>query len=368
MPDYFGGKCHQANALNTRSHVLQAIVDIAHGNSHSRSCFTGLANTQTADGKDTGMPRHYCIDIGGSFVRLAVGDGQTLNQIAERPTPVGNLTDFLDGVTETVLAGGMHASDRLGISITGSIDASNGTVQAAHLPFLTEIDLAANLENALGQFFGEPMRHSIIIQNDADCFAQAEARFGAGKDRDNVFAIIIGTGIGGAQVYRNRLIRGFGGAAGEWGHGPFVQKQDPSLQGHLPQIACSCGQTGCINTVGGARGLEAIHLFHNHQTLDSRQIVDGWISGDKACRRSISSYISIVSDALAVALNITGAEIVPVGGGMSSAGKLLEALNGAVQQKVLLPRPDPLLVRGKLGEDGGLWGIYARMLAESSEP
>lgn len=314
------------------------------------------------------MPRHYCVDIGGSFIRLAVGDGQTLKQIAERPTPIDNLDDFLGNITETVLTGGMHASDRLGISITGSIDASNGTVQAAHLPFLADIDLAADLENSLARTFGEPMRYRIIIQNDADCFAQAEARFGAGKNRDNVFAIIIGTGIGGAQVYRNRLIKGFGGAAGEWGHGPFIQKQDPSSRHYLPQIACSCGQVGCINTVGGARGLEAIHQLRCHQILDSRQIVDGWVSGDRDCRTSISSYISIVSDALAIALNITGAEIVPVGGGMSGAGKLLETLNDAVQQKVLLPRPDPLLVRGKLGEDGGLWGIYARMLAEGLQP
>lgn len=312
------------------------------------------------------MPRHYCVDIGGSFIRLAVGEGPTLSRIAERPTPIDNLTGFLDGVTETVLAGGMSAIDRLGLSITGRVDACTGTVHAAHLPFLADIDLAAHLGDVLGRALGQPLQHEIMVHNDADCFALAEARFGTGKGHDNIFAIIIGTGIGGAQVYRNRLIRGFGGAAGEWGHGPFIQNQDPSSRQYLPQIACSCGQSGCINTVGGARGLEAIHLFRNREDLNSQQIIEGWISGDEACRLSVTCYISIVSDALAVALNITGADIVPVGGGMSGADALLGALNRAVQHKVLLPRPDPLLVRGKLSENGGLWGIHARLQSDEA--
>ena len=39
--------------------------------------------------------------------------------------------------------------------------------------------------------------------------------------------------------------------------------------------------------------------------------MDGF-RGTRPCRQTVSSYISIVSDALAIALNITGAEIVPV--------------------------------------------------------
>ena len=101
------------------------------------------------------MPRYYCIDIGGSYIKLAVGDGQVLNQVSQKPTPTETLADFLSCVAETLLAGGMQAADRLGISITGSIDASKGTVQAAHLPFLAEIDLATKLQTALGRTLGE---------------------------------------------------------------------------------------------------------------------------------------------------------------------------------------------------------------------
>lgn len=310
------------------------------------------------------MPRHFCLDIGGSFIKLGVAEAKTLEQLVERPTPADSLGNFVDDVIQMLMSCGMTAADRLGISITGTIDNSNGAIHAAHLPYLAQANLAVDLAEGLKSKLGTSLQHDIVIQNDADCFALSEARFGAGKNKDNVFAIIIGTGIGGAQVYRGQLIAGFNGAAGEWGHGPFVQRQDPSLPGYVPQLACTCGQSGCINTVGGARGLEAIHVSREQRMLDSRQIVEGWKSGDTSCGRSISTYLSIVSDALSIAINITGAEIVPVGGGMSGAGALLDALNSAVQKKVLLRRPDPLLVKGNLGENGGLWGIHARLMAE----
>lgn len=208
--------------------------------------------------------------------------------------------------------------------------------------------------------------HVIIIENDADCFAIAEATHGPGRGFDNVFAIILGTGVGGAQIYQQNLIRGFGGSSGEWGHGPFVQNQDGRLPDFIPQIACTCGQMGCINTVGGARGLEAIHTASGNQQLDSRQIIEGWSAADAGCSQSVARYISIVGDALALTVNITGAQIVPVGGGLSNALQLLSALNNDVQSKILLPRPDPLIVKGTFGKNGGLWGINAQLLGQAS--
>lgn len=307
------------------------------------------------------MSRHFCLDIGGSFIKLAIGEDGALHDVDSVPTPSG-YGPFLDRVADLLLSADLTPEDRVGVSIAGSIDAHTAAIRAAQLPFLAQVQFAPDLAAELTRQMDAPLAAPIAMENDADCFALAEAHFGAGRGADNVFAIILGTGVGGAQVYRGMLLRGFGGTAGEWGHGPFVQKQDMSVPGAVPQFACACGQIGCINSVGGARGMEALHAANGHAFLNSRSIVEGWSAGDPACSRTIASYVSIVSDALALTVNITGAEIVPVGGGLSNAKALLEALQSEVQRKILLPRPEPFIVKGETGHNGGLLGIHAHML------
>ncbi len=316
---------------------------------------------------DTNQPRNFCLDIGGSFIKLGIGNAQTLNEIGSVPTPTDTYRAYIGSIVDLLLSNGFANPDRLGISITGVIDRDKGAVNSAQLPFLASVNFCKDLASALRQENSGLVANPIIIENDADCFAIAEATHGAGRGFDNVFAIILGTGVGGAQIYQQNLIRGFGGSSGEWGHGPFVQNQDGTLPDFIPQIACTCGQKGCVNTIGGARGLEAIHRTSGKQKLNSQQIIDGWAAADADCSRTVARYVSIVGNALALTLNITGAQIVPAGGGLSNAPALLEALNHDVQGKILQPRPDPLIVKGTFGKNGGLWGINALLLNQARQ-
>jgi N-acetylglucosamine kinase len=307
------------------------------------------------------MHRHFCLDIGGSFLKLAIGEDRGLREIESVVTP-SDYTSFLDRVATLLVSSGLQPGDRVGVSIAGSIDSETAAIRAAQLPFLAHVRFAPDLSSMLAERLGAALTTPIVVENDADCFAMAEAHFGAGRNAENVFAIILGTGVGGAQVYRGALLRGFGGTAGEWGHGPFIQKQDLALPGTAPQFACACGQKGCINTIGGARGLEALHAAAGNAVRDSKAIIEGWSAGDATCGATMVSYVSLLSDALALTLNITGAQIVPVGGGLSNARALLQAIEAEVQRKVLLPRPEPFVVRGETGHNGGLWGIHAQLL------
>ncbi|MCY6383013.1 ROK family protein [Hoeflea prorocentri] len=309
------------------------------------------------------MARHFCLDIGGTYIKLATGDDDGLEEVDAIATPADRAS-FLDRTAGLLVAAGIAPPDRLGVSIAGSIDADSGSVDAAQLPQLAGTDFASDLASEIGKHIGASLLHRVSVENDANCFALAEAHFGAGREFDNVFAIILGTGVGGGQVWRGDLVRGFGGAAGEWGHGPFVQKQDPLNEAYIPQFTCGCGLTGCIDTVGGARGMESIHAAAGNTLIDSKAIVAGWLDGDQSCNTTISSYVGVVSDALAVAANVTGAGIIPVGGGLSNAAELLTAIDREVQRKVLKPRPGRLVVKGQTGHNGGLWGIHAQLMRE----
>src|SRR3546814_13574321 len=69
--------------------------------------------------------------------------------------------------------------------------------------------LLADLEHRLGA--------RVRLANDADCLALSEERDGAAAGADNVFAVILGTGVGGGIVVRGELLHGANAIAGEGG-------------------------------------------------------------------------------------------------------------------------------------------------------
>jgi N-acetylglucosamine kinase len=103
----------------------------------------------------------------------------------------------------------------IAISIAGVVDPVSGRGTVANIPCIDGIALGPALEGRLGL--------PVLVLNDADCFAMAEAQAGAGRGHASVFGIILGTGVGGGLVIDGRLVSGAGGFAGEWGHGPVIR-------------------------------------------------------------------------------------------------------------------------------------------------
>ena len=61
----------------------------------------------------------------------------------------------------------------------------------------------------------------MAFTNDANCLALSEATDGAGAGAEVVFAVILGTGVGGGVVVNGRVLTGPNAIAGEWGHNPL---------------------------------------------------------------------------------------------------------------------------------------------------
>ncbi|WP_321839766.1 ROK family protein [Paraburkholderia bannensis] len=309
----------------------------------------------------------YAADIGGSFMRLAAcaPDG-SLTPLAKQPTPARDWPQFADALAAMLAAHAHldtgHHRAPLALSIAGLIDPLDGVAFSANLPCITGRALAGELAAHLGR--------AVYAANDADCLALAEAVSGAGAGHRVVFSAVLGTGVGGGLVADGRLIRGAGGVTGEWGHGPIVNTQCV-IDGEtltVPRFACGCGQTGCVDTIGGARGIERLHAHLNAhlngQAKDSHAILAAWQQGDVAATRTLDVWRELVADPLAAVVNVTGASVVTVGGGLASAGALIEKLDLAVRARVLIRREQPLVVPGRYRDEGGLIG--AAWLARQS--
>ncbi|MXU66734.1 ROK family protein [Oceanomicrobium pacificus] len=287
-----------------------------------------------------------CLDIGGTFIRF--GQPEPDGRVPEAgrcPTPVSDFKDFaaaLSGIAKTT------GATALSVSLAGVYDSRTGLARVANIPCLDGRHVARDLEAALGL----PVR----ITNDADCFALAEAHLGAGRGKPVTFGIILGSGVGGGVVVNGALLQGFGGISGEWGHGPAIDPTAGGLAPGLPALPCGCGQTGCLDAHGSARGMEKLHLALHGATCDSTEITAAWHAGDEGAARTIDIYTEIVARALSVIVNTLGPDAVPCSGGLSGDARLVAEIDRKLRGRVLATYAAPLVTVGQHAANGGLVG------------
>ncbi|MDG4717560.1 MULTISPECIES: ROK family protein [Thalassospira] len=291
----------------------------------------------------------YAFDIGGSKIEFGVfSDAGDVMLHSKMPTPKDDLDAFVAAIQDLIGDADTEFGERpdIGISYAGGLDPQTGAVISANVPAIKGWRLAAELSTILNR--------KVLVENDADCFALAEAISGAAKDSRTVFAIILGTGVGGGIVVDGHFIGGKSGIRGEWGHGNDVT--GTLIRNGLAPVQCGCGQTGCLDAWGGARGLEHIHSQISGNPVTSFEITDAWRAGDAHATRAVEIYCELVARELALMVNVLDPDCVPVGGGMASEKVIISTIDGLVRDRVLGRYDAPLVVPGTFAKDGGLRG------------
>jgi len=283
-------------------------------------------------------------DIGGSRIRAAVWGGAGLHALGEVATPTRDLRSF----AEAIRGFAVRNVKGIAISIAGVVDPATGVGKVANIPAIDGLALGPELQQVTGL--------PVMVLNDADCFALAEASRGAGRGRGTVFGVILGTGVGGGLVIGSKVVTGAGGYAGEWGHGPVIRGEFA--------FPCGCGQVGCVDTVGGARGLERLHRARTGEAALAEEIVAAWTAGEAPAGETMALWRDLVAGPLAMVVNVVGADVLPVGGGLSRAPGLVRYLDEAVRVRILRRTAAPLLVPAECGPDAGLLGAAMAGQAE----
>jgi len=294
-------------------------------------------------------------DIGGSQIRLGrhLNGDDECELLAAVPTPAQDWAQFCAAL-DAMVGPFKLTSSALSISIAGVVSPETGEVAAANLPCLGGRALATELQALLGL--------PVLVTNDADCAALAEARVGSALGHGVVFCAVLGTGVGGGLVVDGRLVRGAGGLTGEWGHAPIVNEAmvdtGDGRRVRVPRFRCGCGLSGCADTIGGARGLERLHAFlHEREPQqNSHQILEAWTAREPLAAATVHAYVELLSGPLALAVNLTGASVVPVCGGLSRNAALIAALDVAVRQQILRRSEQALVVPSRLKDQAGLIG------------
>ncbi|PRD45108.1 N-acetylglucosamine kinase [Phyllobacterium phragmitis] len=298
-----------------------------------------------------------CFDIGGTAIKSArASSPRDIKALDKVPTPLDDFEAFAAAIGRIATEATGNDHSLVAISLAGIIDSDTGRITCANIPCIDGRPLVADLSAIL--------KRPVLIANDADCFALAEAIAGAGRGHRVVFGAILGSGVGGGVIIDGKILSGAGGFAGEWGHGPISATSAGSPPVAIPRFPCGCGQTGCIDVVGSARGLERLHRHLHGADASSTEIIDAWTDGNAKAARTVDCHVDILSDALSLVVNVLGASIVPVGGGLSNSQPLIERIDLGVRSRILRRTNKPLVVRGECRIEPGLIGAGLLGLAE----
>ncbi|MGH8517873.1 MAG: ROK family protein, partial [Panacagrimonas sp.] len=157
------------------------------------------------------------IDLGGTKIEgIVMGPGSGILERRRIPTPRDDYPGQIDAIGRLVRELESAVGRRglpVGVGHPGAVSRATGRLKNANSICLNGRPLAADLESALGR----PIR----MANDADCLAVSEHADGAAAGARCVFAVILGTGVGGGVVIDGKLLAGPNAIAGEWGHNPL---------------------------------------------------------------------------------------------------------------------------------------------------
>ena len=98
-----------------------------------------------------------------------------------------------------------------------------------------------------------------------------------------MFAVILGTGVGGGLAIHGRVLAGPNAIAGEWGHNPLPWP----TPAELPGPPCYCGQDGCIETWLSGPGLARDYRAATGSASDGPAIVAAAARGEPAAEAAL---------------------------------------------------------------------------------
>jgi fructokinase len=235
----------------------------------------------------------------------------------------------------------------IGIGTPGVVDPRTGVLKNSNTGCLNGHPVREDLAAALGV--------EARVANDANCFALAEAVFGAGRNRGVVVGLILGTGCGGGVVVGGRVLDGLHGIAGEWGHNPMRGERTP----------CYCGRSGCVETVIAGPALERYYRERTGRNIRMPEIVARAGAGDAAARATLRRLGSKFGEAIAAVINILDPDAVVIGGGVGNIDILYgEQTRRAVLRNVFNTELRTEFLRPTLGDSAGVFG--AAMLSAST--
>jgi glucokinase len=303
-------------------------------------------------------------DIGGTQMRVAAYEADTLIQVAHKRIPTQRNNQLpTDRLIQLISEIGRDYTIRaIGIAAPGFLDPKEGIVyEAPNIPGWVNLPLKKLVEDAL--------HVPVYIGNDANIAALGEWKYGAGIGHKDILYLTISTGIGSGVIIDEKLLLGHRGLAAEFGH-VTIDPDGPM---------CGCGHPGHLEAFSSGTAIQkfvidklsrnAPSILTKIENPTSREIYLAALENDNLAIEAFERAGKYLGIAIANFLHMLNPSIVILGGGVTLAGDLLltplkKSLEASVISNQYLQKFEISLA--KLGDDVGLRGALVLLLSEYS--
>ncbi len=158
------------------------------------------------------------IDLGGTKIQAGLIKENNLIKTIYRliPAKTDNQNEIIDIVSELISELIEKDVAGIGIGVPSLVDREKGIIyNVQNIPSWKNVALADILEKR----FQVP----VFLDNDANCFALGEYRFGAGRGCENFVGLTLGTGMGAGIITEGHLLKDANCGSGEFGSIPYKE-------------------------------------------------------------------------------------------------------------------------------------------------
>jgi glucokinase len=314
-------------------------------------------------------PQHIVIgvDLGGTNLRIAgvTREGRVVTFRREKTRADGGpealLTRILEGLSDVEEKLRDDGWKILGVSlgVPGVVSRREGVVESSpNLPGWQKVPLLERLH--------ERIEMPLLLENDANAAVFGEYWAGAGRGKETVVLMTLGTGVGGGIIIDGRLLRGAEGMAGEIGHLTVEPEGEP----------CLCGNRGCLESYASARGICARYARlageggeeDEEGSSGAAGVFARASRGDERARQAFSEAGTYLGIAMAAIVNIINPEAIIVGGGVLPAWDFFmpAAKKEMLERAFQAPAERVELLPAALGDRAGCIGAAGLLWKEQA--
>ena len=288
------------------------------------------------------------VDLGGTNLRVAAVDehGTIVDRISEPAVfdtgPERVISDICKVVKSLRERTGTEGLRGVGIGVPGFIDMESGVIiGSANLPGFEGLPVRDQVQDHLGT--------RIILENDANAAALGEMWMGAGQNVKDLILLTLGTGIGGGIICNGKILHGFRGMAGEFGHMTVFPDGNP----------CGCGNYGCLEKHASATAIAAMgRMMHFGRDTTSAKVFDLAMQGNGRAKMVFEAMGRALGIALGNLINVFNFPLYLISGGPLPAWDLFApSMMAEVKKRAFtFERTGAKIERASLGADAGLYG------------
>lgn len=300
-------------------------------------------------------PQVIGIDFGGTSVKLAALQGEELLTTVHRirTQEYSGADPLIEKIVEVIEAVKKEFPEivAVGIGVPGAVDYERGITYN-----LTNVEGWNDV--ALRDILAEKTGLPCVLDNDANCMAFAEWKFGAAKGTTNAVCVTLGTGVGGGLILNGSVYRGATSAAGEIGQMSVDYRGVPGPYGNSGALERYIGNKQITDLAADMYRAAGKEVPDPHTPDAIAKLAE---EGDETAIAVWEKVAEYLANCLMSIVYLLNPEAIVIGGGVSEAGDLLfKPLLKNLEDSLTDECFDHLqLVHAKFGNTAGMIGCAA---------